>query len=84
MLHFWLHHTAVQINNCLKRTSAIKVATMKITDNFCHRWKPSHMLPQKSTLFAVSKDEWDKKEGNGKSMKNALYVQKGTSRAIEQ
>jgi len=29
----------------------------------------------KSTLFAVSKDEWDTREGPGKSMKNALYVQ---------
>jgi len=28
----------------------------------------------KSTLFVVSKDEWDTKEGPGKSMKNALYV----------
>jgi len=25
--------------------------------------------------LAVSKDEWDTKEGTGKSMKNALYVQ---------
>jgi len=32
--------TAVQINNCLKRTSAIKVAIMKITD-FRYKWKPS-------------------------------------------
>jgi len=29
----------------------------------------------KSTLFTVSKDEWDTKEGTGKSMKNALHVQ---------
>jgi len=29
----------------------------------------------KSTPFAVSKDEWDTKEGTSKSMKNALYVQ---------
>ena len=28
----------------------------------------------KSTLFAVSKDEWDTKEDTGKSMKNTLYV----------
>ena len=28
----------------------------------------------KSTLFAVSKDEWDTKEDTGKSMKNALYI----------
>jgi len=29
----------------------------------------------KSTLFVLSKDEWDTKEGTGKSMKNALHVQ---------
>jgi len=28
-----------------------------------------------STLFLVSKDEWDTKEGTGKSMKNLLHVQ---------
>jgi len=28
----------------------------------------------KSTLFMVIKDEWDTKEGTGKSMKNALHV----------
>jgi len=28
-----------------------------------------------STLFVVNKDEWDTKEGSGKSMKNALHVQ---------
>jgi len=26
------------------------------------------------TLFTVSKDEWNTKEGTGKSMKNTLYV----------
>jgi len=31
-----------QINNCLKITSAIKVAAMKIMDNFHYKWKPSH------------------------------------------
>jgi len=30
-------------------------------------------LPQ--TESTLSKDEWDTKEGSGKSMKNALYVQ---------
>jgi len=38
----------------------------------------------KSAPFMVSKDEWDRKEYPGKSMKNALYVHgmaKGTSRA---
>jgi len=28
-----------------------------------------------STFFVVNKDEWDTKEGRGKSMKNALHVQ---------
>jgi len=68
-------YTAVWINNCLKRISAIKEATMKITDDF-------HMSTTKSTLFMENKDKWDTKEGPGKSMKNALYVQlhgKGTS-----
>jgi len=38
--------------------------------------KLSHHLPTiKLTLFLVSKDEWDTKEGTGKSMKNALHVQ---------
>jgi len=28
-----------------------------------------------TTLFVVSKDEWDTKESTGKSMKNVLYEQ---------
>ena len=67
------HYTAVQIKNCLKSTSAIKIATMKNTDNFLCKGKPSRATA-KSTLFAVSKDEWDTKEDTGKSLKNALYV----------
>ena len=70
-------YTAVRIKNCSKSTSAIKIATMKNTDDFCYEGKPSHAAI-KSTLFAVSKDEWDTKEDTkedtGKSMKNALYV----------
>jgi len=27
------------------------------------------------TLFVVNKDEWNTKEGRGKSMKNALHAQ---------
>ena len=46
---------------------------MKNTDNSCYEGKPSRAIA-KSTLFAVSKDEWDTKEDTGKSMKNALYV----------
>jgi len=33
-------------------------------------------ITTKSTLFTVSKDEWDTKEGTGKSLKNALYVKR--------
>ena len=42
-------------------------------DNFHYERKPS-CATTKSTLFAVSKDEWNTKEDTGKSMKNALYV----------
>ena len=66
-------YTAVRIKNCSKSTSAIKVATMKNMDEFRSEEKPS-CATTKSTLFAVSKDEWDTKENNGKSMKNGLYV----------
>jgi len=43
----------------------------------------SHDVPTtKLTLFVVSKDEWDTKEGSGKSMKNALYVQQHGRRPL--
>ena len=73
MLHCRLsstYYTAVQIKNCSQSTSAIKVATMKNTNDFRYNGKPSHATT-KSTLFAVSKDEWDTKEDTGKSTKNA-------------
>ena len=35
--------------------------------------KPSYAIA-KSTLFVVSKDEWNTKEDSCKSIKNALYV----------
>jgi len=42
-----------------------------------------HLSGTLLTLFAVSKDKWETKEGTQKSMKNALYAQqymeKGTS-----
>ena len=63
-------YTAVRIKNCSKSTSAI---TMKNTDDFRYEEKPSRATA-KSTLFVVSKDEWDTKEDTGKSMKNALYI----------
>ena len=46
---------------------------MKNTDDFHYEGKPSRAIA-KSTLFAVSKDEWETKEDTGKSMKNALYI----------
>ena len=75
-------YTAVRIKNCLKSTSAIKIATMTNTDNFRYEeGKPSRAIA-KSTLFVVSKDEWDTKEDTGKSMKNALYVLRNTNRHL--
>ena len=66
-------YTAVQIKNCLKSASAIKIATMTNTDGFRYEGKPSRAIV-KSTLFAVSKYKWDTKEDTGKSMKKALHV----------
>ena len=66
-------YTAIQIKNCLKSTFAIKIATIKNTDDFHFEGKPSRACT-KSTPFSVSKDEWDTKEDTGKSMKNALYI----------
>jgi len=43
-------YTAVRINSCFKITSAIKVAFMKITDNFHYKWKPSHAYHKIDTL----------------------------------
>jgi len=58
--------------NCLKTASAIKVATMKILQTISVTNK-SHTT--KSILFAVRNNEWDAKEGTGKSTKNALHAQ---------
>ena len=66
-------YTAIRIKNCLKSTFAIKIATMKNTDDFHFEGKLSR-AHAKSTPFPVSKDEWVTKEDTGKSMKNALYV----------
>jgi len=65
-------HSSTDQHNHMKRTSAINVAATKITDNFHYERKPS-CATTKSTLFSVSKDEWNIKDA-GKSMKNALYV----------
>ena len=55
------HYTVVRIKNCSKSTSAIKVATMKNTDDFHYEGKPLRTTT-KLTPFAVSQDEWDTKE----------------------
>ena len=70
-LRCWLcstRFTAVWIKNCLKSTSANKLATMKNTDDFCYEGKPS-----RATTFC-QKREWDTKEDTGKSMKNTLHI----------
>ena len=72
------HYTAVRIKNCLNSTSAIKIATMKNTNDFRYEGKPSRATA-KLALFAVSKDEWDTKED---TMKNALYVMQYAKRHL--
>jgi len=42
-------------------------------DDFHNKWKQSCAY-HKSILFMVNKDEWNTKEGRGKSMKNVLHV----------
>jgi len=66
------HFTAVRINNCLKISHVIKVASImnSVTNG-------SYQMPTtKLTLFVMSKGEWDTKEAPGKSMKNTLCVQR--------
>ena len=80
-LHYQLcstHYTALQFKNCSNSTPAIKVATMKNTDDFHYEGKPSHTNAKSThfTVTSVSKDEWDTKEGTGKSMKNTAICQK--------
>jgi len=71
-------YIAIQINNCLKSTSVIKVATMKNTDDSLGTISVTQSKPSrattKSTLFTVSKDEWNKKEDTGKPLKDTLHV----------
>jgi len=76
-------YTALPINNYLKRTSAIKVATMKITLNFCYKWKLPCAYQQIHT-FHGEQDEWDTKKGHGNFMKSALYVQWYSKRQLKQ
>jgi len=54
-----LYHLKVcfqQINNCSKRTSVIKVATMKNTDDFHYKRKPSHADHKIDTSLSAKMD----------------------------
>jgi len=66
-------YTAVQIKNCSKSTSVIKITSIKNMDNFQYAMKAIMQYCQIES-FVVSKDKWYTKEGMGKSMKSALYV----------
>ena len=46
-------YTAFQIKNCLKSNSAIKIATMKNTDDFCYEGKPSRATTKSTTLLSA-------------------------------
>ena len=74
------YYTVIKIKNFSKNTSVIKIATMKITDNFSYT--KALMCITKSTPFAVSKDKWNTKEDAGKSMKNELYVLRYAKRLL--
>ena len=72
-------YIALRIKNC---TSAIKITTLKNTDNFLYEGKPSCATTDKLTSFTVSKDEWDTKDDTGKSMKNELYILRYVKRHV--
>ena len=69
----WKCSTVAQIKNYLKCTSAIKVATVKKTDDF-HYAKEASCVTTEPAIFAVNKAEWHTKEESGKVTKNTLYM----------
>jgi len=74
--YWWTHiYQQYESTTVLKITSAIKVATIWKLQTVSITNGNHHVPTTKSTLFAVSKDKCDTKEGPGKSMKNALYIQ---------
>jgi len=79
---FSTHCTAVQIKNCLKSTSAIKVETIKKIQMISVTQRKPSCTTTKLTLFTVSKDEWNTKEDNGKSLENALDALRYTKRHL--
>jgi len=78
-LHSSMNQEVFEKHLCNKSSHYEKYRQFLIT-----QWKPSHATT-KLTLFTVSKDEWNRKEDTGKSLKNVLDVlwcaKKGTSRA---
>jgi len=68
-------YTAVRINSCLKELLQAKKPLWELR---MRNW--SHHVP--TTLFMVSKNEWNTKEDPGKSIKNALYVQRHGKRHL--
>ena len=75
-------YTTVRIKKCLKSTSVLKVATMKKYGQFLVTQRKPSRATTKSTLFTVSKDEWNTKEDTGKSLKNALHVPRYAKRHL--
>jgi len=63
-------YTVVQIHYCLNLCN--QNSHYKFTKYMISAANRSHHMPTtKSTLSTVGRDEWDTKEGTGKSMKNA-------------
>ena len=58
-----------------RSTSNIKIVTMTNTDDFRYEGKPSRAIA-KSTLFALSKDEWDTKEDTEECIVHTAVCQK--------
>jgi len=68
--HFAASYVHYTVDNYLKRTSAIKIVIMKTRNG------------SQSHAYHTIHTEWYTKEGIGKSMKNALYVQQWSKRHL--
>jgi len=85
MLHCQLcstRYTAVRINNCLKITSAMKVAPPPLWKlRMISATNGSHNMP---SYHRINTQRWmgHTKEGTSKSMKSALYVQRYGKRQL--
>jgi len=72
-LHSSTNQKLFEKHLCNKSTHYEKYGQFFVTQR-----KPSHAKKLrttiKSTLFIISKDEWNTKEDTGKSLKNTLYI----------